>query len=606
MGRKAILISEGVTDSERRLTAILDFFGVRWERVGLNALWDFVPATGDCGYCVFSAMDVARRAFKARSDAASFPPLLRNAHSVFFFGSEDFEADRGLLQSLTEDAAVNLHAVQASEVLCSVSNECTEVCGPLSGLPIRIPVASTHITRFIRRDRRFVPLISAEEGYLFAAIDLEKTRCFIAPSPALVDISLPVEKGYFDVADYFCSAVPVVMYLRYAFRDAIPAPPDIGACLIVDDPVLRRQYGFFDFEKVSALSLEHRFTCNIAFIPWNWRRSQRSVIELFKRNAGRMSLSIHGCDHSAREFGGSSASFLNSQAKLAIRRMELHRQLTGLPYDPLMVFPQGCFSPVAPIALKHGGFIAAVNTEVSPVGPSVGTEIREVWRTAILKYGDFAIFTRRYSFHGLHNFAFDLMLGKPCLVVTHHSDFHDEGRGLMDFIDRLNSLRTPLAWRSLGDVVRRAYEQRLRNDGVLHIRMFGGEIVVENSEPVSRHIAVEKSEHDPEGLDRVEVDGQKIAFAHDESYAKFELDLSPRQRALIRVVPRDLNGEVQTHGSVKRSTKLLFRRCLSEFRDEAQARAPWIYKSAQNVRGWVSRGGVGAREEALKQSKIDN
>src|SRR5439155_1148563 len=178
-------------------------------------------------------------------------------------------------------------------------------------------------------------------------------RCFLDPCLGLIDISCPVEKGFFDVRDYFCSAVPLVMYLRFAFSEAISSPPENGACLIVDDPVLRPRYGFFNFQQIVALRREHHFTCNVAFIPWNWRRSRASVVELFKQYSDGLSLCIHGCDHTAREFGTRSTETLNAQTKLAIQRMERHHRLTGLRHEQLMVFPQGIFSGEALVVLKH-------------------------------------------------------------------------------------------------------------------------------------------------------------------------------------------------------------------------------------------------------------
>ena len=47
-----------------------------------------------------------------------------------------------------------------------------------------------------------------------------------------------------------------------------------------------------------------------------------------------------------------------------------------------------------------------------------------------MTYGAFPIFTRRYAFHGVENFAFDLLLGKPCLIVAHHDSFKDDGTAL--------------------------------------------------------------------------------------------------------------------------------------------------------------------------------
>src|SRR6185437_5440652 len=391
----------------------------------------------------------------------------------------------------------------------------------------------------------------------------------------LIDINAPVNKTYFDIADYFLSAVPLVMYLQCAFRGVIPRPVDNGACLIIDDPPLRSHYGFVDLKRLATLSAEHRFTCTIAFIPWNWNRSRSFAVELFRSHADRLSLSIHGCDHTGGEFAAMNTAVINRQAKLAMARMQKHSALTGLPYDRVMVFPQGAFSSVSLGVLKHNGFIAAVNTEVSPTDQPKSATVGDVWRLAILKYADFAIYTRRYAFHGVHNFAFDLLLGKPCLIVTHHADFKDGGRDVVDFIDRVNALPVPLAWRGLGEVVRRAHQQWLREDGTYHIRMWGGEVLIPNPAANARHFVVEKFERRPEGLEGLDVSGRRVAFHLDGERLRFELEVGPQQAARICIAYRDLFGAPPKR-AWRAQLKVAARRYLSECRDEAQPLIRWI------------------------------
>src|SRR5256885_9394394 len=76
-----------------------------------------------------------------------------------------------------------------------------------------------------------------------------------------------------------------------------------------------------------------------------------------------------------------------------------------------------------------------------------------------MKYGAFPIFTRRYFHHGIENFAFDKLLGKPCLIVAHHEIFKDEGRDLVEFIGKLNSLNGNLHWRPLGNALGRSFKE---------------------------------------------------------------------------------------------------------------------------------------------------
>src|SRR5262249_39930086 len=149
--------------------------------------------------------------------------------------------------------------------------------------------------------------------------------------------------------------------------------------------------------------------------------------------------------------------------------------------DRLMVFPQGAFSPESGRALKLNGFVAAVNTEVAPIQRAANeTKIADLWSVAIMKYGTFPLFTRRYPGHGIENFAFDGLLGKPCLIAAHHDVFRDHAQNLVDLVAGLNSLRWNLVWRPLGEAVRRSFTVRRLDNGTSIIRMFASSLVVEN------------------------------------------------------------------------------------------------------------------------------
>lgn len=586
MAQKAILVADDLEGPAAQVAKVLEFFEIPWEQVSARSIGDVSSSHPADGYCVLAPMPLIGRALTDRTFGVALPPLLQSAESIFLFGGDQSAATEALIRFVTHSDTANVVQIQGKEILCSVSAQSTTVCGPLSGLEVLVPVRDTQLAMSPSSSVAHIDsLISTPEGSVFFAVDVQGCPCYLAPCPTVIDLTRPVGKGYFDVADYFLSAVPLVMYLRHAFSGVMFAAAENGACLIVDDPALRPHYGFVDFERIVALGAEHNFTCNFAFIPWNWKRSRSSVVDLFKLHADRLSLSIHGCDHTAAEFSAESTDSINGQAKLANSRMRKHQRRTGLMHEPLMIFPQGAFSAASPMVLKHNDFIAAVNTEVSPTDQPAKTEIAETWRVAILKYGDFAIYTRRYMFHGLCNFAFDVLLGKPCLIVTHHADFRNDGRELMDFIDRLNSLRCSLKWRSLGEVIRRSYQQRLRKDGDEQIRMFGNEIIVHNPGRASRHIVVEKVENDPGGVDRVAVAAQQVPFISDRGLLRFEFDLGGSASAKASVVFKDIYGAWQPTRRLKGKIKVAARRYICEFRDESQARVPWLYEYARKARG---------------------
>ncbi|KAF5407805.1 MAG: hypothetical protein Udaeo2_20730 [Candidatus Udaeobacter sp.] len=84
----------------------------------------------------------------------------------------------------------------------------------------------------------------------------------------------------------------------------------------------------------------HKFSTNIAFIPWNWREALLKL-SMF-RKPGAFSLSVHGCDHTRAEFGSAGQQRLYWKAR-HLERMDRHEAITGISHDPVMVFPQGIF-----------------------------------------------------------------------------------------------------------------------------------------------------------------------------------------------------------------------------------------------------------------------
>ena len=314
----------------------------------------------------------------------------------------------------------------------------------------------------------------------FVRTEYNGVPAYFSASTAIVDIDAPVGGNFYDVKAHFLSAVPLVMFVTSIFRDVMWRPQELGACLIIDDPLLKSRYGFCDFPRLRDSMRQHGFTTNVAFIPWNWRRTTRAASEFFRREADVFSVSIHGCDHVAAEFGSASPETLDNKARLAQTRMQAHQQRTGIEHDPVMVFPQGVFSHECPPVLKLNGFVAAVNTEIAPVNDGhARTAVRDVWDTAILAYGTFPIYTRRYAFHGIENFAFDLLLGKPCFIVAHHEFFRDGGAALTTLVEKLSSLNCTLRWSSPREVIRRAY--RRRSDGnIEHVEMYGSELRLTN------------------------------------------------------------------------------------------------------------------------------
>ena len=129
-----------------------------------------------------------------------------------------------------------------------------------------------------------------------------------------------------------------------------------------------------------------------------------------------------------------------------------------------------------------------------------------------MTYDDFPIYTRRYPAQGVENLAFDILLGKPYLVVIHHDFCRDGCARLVRFIDQLNALKWPLSWRNLGEVVQRSFRQRELASGVVEIEMYGTELRVKNRSDQQKRFVIRRRESDPSAIKEIRAESDETSF----------------------------------------------------------------------------------------------
>jgi hypothetical protein len=265
--------------------------------------------------------------------------------------------------------------------------------------------------------------------------------------------------------------------------------------------------------------------------------------------------------------------------------MERLGRRASIEADRVMVFPQGRFSPETGRALKLNGFDAAVNTEVAPVQQAANeTTIADLWNVANMRYGTFPVFTRRYPAHGIENFAFDALLGKPCLIAAHHDVFRNHGRDLVDLVSRLNGLRWNLVWRSLGETVRRSFTTRRLDDGTSSIRMFGSTLVVENPGTEPQRTVLLKEEADPDCVQEVLVNEAPVEFDFEGGRLRICLATNPGATTTVRVNYRNDLDATPGRTSPKTKITVAAKRYLSEFRDNYLSRSDFLFRSANRIK----------------------
>jgi hypothetical protein len=116
-----------------------------------------------------------------------------------------------------------------------------------------------------------------------------------------IDITCEISGRYLTFANNLLAAVPIVLYIKWAFQHICWIPADeTSACVVLDDPLLRPRYGFVRFDRLLRLMEVCNFSTSVGFIPWNWNRSSATTAQLFRAHPRRFSLCIHGTDHTGR------------------------------------------------------------------------------------------------------------------------------------------------------------------------------------------------------------------------------------------------------------------------------------------------------------------
>jgi hypothetical protein len=559
LNEEAILLagSDGLSSQDSNLAKLLGFFGVSWRASMIADLLGDHNVNGSglrllCSSNRFSALmaDVANNSDRVRQ-------WREQIHSAFVYRGDDIAALDKLAKTCPGPSSGGF----------TISNKLIDFCGVMAGIRIAAKDSPVNIAfASLPRDHT-VEIVSSDCGAVFVRLEYEGVPVFLCSGQRIINIEADLPDGIFDVRAHVLEAIPPVLYIRWAFAITAWRAPERSACLIIDDPLLRPTYGFVHYRELLSLMQRHKFSTNIAFIPWNWRRSDPGVTRLIRENPEYYSISVHGCAHTRAEFGSNDSEYLYGKARRSLEWMSRHEAATGIAHDRVMVFPQGVFSEAAMAALKQTDLIAAVNNDtLSSDGNSRTITVGEVWDTAIMAYGNFPLFTRRYPWTGIENFAFDSLLGKPVVIVVHHDFCRDHCVRLIEFMERLNALACPLIWRSLGELVKRSCRQRILSPDVTQVEMYGKELRIENLSDRTKQFLIRRREFTPSIINEIFAGTRHISWKSSEDRIQFEVEVKAGEGITIRLHFHEL-GEVKSAETLHYRVRATLRRYLCELRD---------------------------------------
>jgi len=425
------------------------------------------------------------------------------------------------------------------------------------------------------------PLLSVEHNPIFLhtarpnGLDL-----FLWATDRIADVNttIPSETPFESQYRWF---LPAMIYLKACFGRSCWHNPSPRARLIIDDPLLQPRYGFLRYDELIASMQRTPYATSLAFIPWNYRRSDNAVANMFTDSQGRLSLCVHGCDHTNHEFDTSDEGELSGKAVLALQLMEEHQKRSGVPYEKIMVFPQGHFSVPAISALHRSGYLAAINSTCYPNQGGLALSLGDLLRPAMCHLYGFPIFPRRDPLRSI-DVAVDLFVGKAGFIVEHHEFVRDGFSKWERFAEQMNHLDERLTWPNLVETLTETCLQRIAGPDRLEVRFLTHAFRWHNptDRPVDLHLS--KTEPAPTLIADIRINGEHCPFRFQNGLVHVECPVAPH--ATIEVT-------VQHHAtrlspfkpSFDHTIRVGLRRFLSELRDNQLAQHPHLLGVAKGI-----------------------
>jgi len=478
--------------------------------------------------------------------------------------------DSNLLRTWSGGAASGCSRLESPLGAEYVFGQVEGITGQLANLEIPLPAkevfylemgessASQRITS-VRHEQQVSPL--------FIETTVQQQKVFVA-------CATPPEESLKDgdgVESAFLQIAPAMMFIKYCAGEQGWHAPQQYANLTIDDPWLRQSYGYIDYKGLLEEMERHSFHTTIAFIPWNFDRSDPGVVSLFRNHPDRFSITVHGDNHDHKEFTDYRNKPLAIQIadlKQSLARMEKFQTLTGLPYDKVMVFPHSIAPEGTLGALKTYNYLATVNSTNVPQDAARPTDLSFALRPVTLSFGGFPSVSR-YSMSAPvpESFiAINEFLGNPLLFYGHSEDFAKGIDAFDSVADRVNKLQPDTEWRGLGDIVKHLYVLKLRNDSNYDVLAFSSNVCLDNPSERNATFYVLTQEIGGQAINSVNVDEQNLPYRLQNDYLNFSIQVPPgKTRCAAIEYQNDL--DLPSIATSKDSVVVYLLRMASDFRD---------------------------------------
>ena len=267
--------------------------------------------------------------------------------------------------------------------------------------------------------------------------------------------------------DHFIELLPLVHFLLQSCERLGYSWPAPSACFMIDDPNLHAvRYGCVDFVDIAKTAAVENYHVSFATVPLDTWYTNQTAAAAFKGNADRISLLIHGNNHTYEELAHAKSPLRRGKLLTqAVHRIERLERRTGIKVSRVMAPPHGACSEEMLANLPSYGFNAATVDHRSlrkynrdrPWTRSLGFLPCEYVRGCpiVARWG-FTAFTE-------NTILLATYLHQPIVLMGHHMDLREGTDLFVATSSQINKLG-PIRWTDMSNICESQYQWSLDGD----------------------------------------------------------------------------------------------------------------------------------------------
>jgi hypothetical protein len=340
---------------------------------------------------------------------------------------------------------------------------------------------------------------------------------------------IPEGKYLFDQVQpgLWSGLFPLIDFLRRVGGSGGWGPPPLRACIMFDDPNLHWiNYGFLNYAALADHADQYNYHAAIATVPLDaWGLNSRTAA-IFRAMAPRLSLLVHGNNHTRAELAQSYSDREHEQlVAQSLKRIAGLERVFGTSIPRVMAAPHGACSEIMAGELLRQGYEAACISHGSLRKHNSHKEWPSFFGLEPAEFlaGGLPVIPRFRLTHGcLPQALLAAFLGQAVIPVGHHQDLAD-GLDLLEEVSAGINGIGKVKWCNMSRIARTNFKQRVRGS-TLQLRMYARSIEIDVGEAIEA-VQIERAWLPPDRAEPLEmrsrhgnwvpVQGNEIKFRHD-------------------------------------------------------------------------------------------